>query len=327
MPYKGIVIPYQDLLKAEKMGEEVFLIYSLEERVPISQLLDGIEKIKSMPTQKKKLADVVIITALDKERDAVLRYLDAPEKVQIKNRIVYKSDLRHDNARSSYQVFLLCLNNMGSVAAGIATTQAIDWNPSLIILVGIMGGVKGDERHLGDLIVAEQIVGYEAGKLTEAGTEPRFEVLRPSHALIETTRNFPTEKWVSALTISHPVGSVGKFKSLMESVWRFFYHHPNSKDRQLAPNIHWGVVASGEKVIADDKTLSELQKHWPKLVGIEMEGYGVAHAIYTAESRPEFFMVKSICDWANPDKNDEWQEYAADVAAVFVVNLLRSKPL
>jgi len=216
---------------------------------------------------------------------------------------------------------------MGSVAAGIATAQIIDWNPSLIILVGIMGGVKGDERHLGDLIVAEQIVGYEAGKITNAGAERDFKVFHSSHALVEATRHFPTEKWVSALTISRPVGSGGKFKSLMESVWRFFYPHPNRKDRQLAPNIHWGVVASGEKVIADDKTLSELQKHWPKLVGIEMEGYGVAHAIYTAESRPEFFMVKSICDWANLDKNDEWQAYAADVAAVFVVNLLRSKPL
>jgi len=36
-------------------------------------------------------------------------------------------------------------------------------------------------------------------------------------------------------------------------------------------------------------------------------------------------MVKGICDWANPDKNDKWQKYAAEVAAVFVVQLLRSK--
>jgi len=101
VPYKTVVIPHQDLLNVEEMGEKNYLIASLKERVPISQLLDGIEKIKSKPPQKKKLADVVIITALDKERDAVLRYLDAPEKVQIKHRTVYKSNVRHDNARSS----------------------------------------------------------------------------------------------------------------------------------------------------------------------------------------------------------------------------------
>ncbi|MDM8560857.1 hypothetical protein [Candidatus Parabeggiatoa sp. HSG14] len=251
-------------------------------------------------------ADIVIITALDKERDAVLRYLDAPEKVHTTNRIIYKSNLRHDNAESAYQVVLLCQGKMGNVAAGIATTQAIDvWNPSLIILVGITGGVEnGDERYLGDLIAAEQIVGYESGKLTNTGVERRYDVLRSTHAFVEAVRNFPDEKWVLASTIPRPDGKEGR----------------------VIPKIHWGIVASGEKVIADTKTVSELQNHWTKLAGIEMEGYGTALAAYTAESCPDFFMVKGICDWANPDKNDEWQAYAADVAAVFVVKLLKSKP-
>jgi nucleoside phosphorylase len=279
---------------------------SLELHIGFNSLQQLIINYSKKKMTNQQSADVVIITALDKERDAVRRYLDAPEKVQIKNRTVYKSNLRHNNAESSYQVVLLCLNNMGSVTAGIATTQAIDvWNPSLIILVGITGGIEnGDERYLGDLIAAEQIVGYESGKLTDAGAERRFEVLRSTPAFLEAARNFPDEKWVLAPTVQRPDG----------------------KDGRVIPKIHWGVVASGEKVIADTKTVPELQNHWAKLAGIEMEGYGTALAAYTAESRPEFFMVKGICDWANPKKNDEWQEYAADVAATFVVNLLKSKP-
>ena len=58
-----------------------------------------------------------------------------------------------------------------------------------------------------------------------------------------------------------------------------------------------------------------------------MEGYGAAHAVHTAKSHPRFLMIKGICDWANPDKNDDWQEYAADVAAGYVVNFLKSKPI
>ena len=75
--------------------------------------------------------DVLIITALAKERDAVLRYLGKPEKEQV-------------------QIF-----------------------QSIIILVGIMGGVKGDIRHLGDLIIPEQIVGYEQGKVV-SGSKSTF---------------------------------------------------------------------------------------------------------------------------------------------------------
>jgi nucleoside phosphorylase len=193
---------------------------------------------------------------------------------------------------------------MGSVEAGIVSARAIEvWNPNFIILVGILGGVEGDARDLGDLIAAEQIVGYEAGKSTDARAERRYEVLRSTHACVEAARNFPEEKWVLAPTIPRPDG------------------------KNVSPKIHWGVVASGEKVIADTKTVPELQNHWTKLIGIEMEAYGTARAAYTAPSRPEFLMVKGICDWANPDKNDEWQAYAADVAATYVINFLKSKPL
>ncbi|MCK5523442.1 MAG: leucine-rich repeat domain-containing protein [Thiomargarita sp.] len=46
VPYKTVIIPHQDLLNAEEMGEKDYLIASIKERVLISQLLDGIEKIK-----------------------------------------------------------------------------------------------------------------------------------------------------------------------------------------------------------------------------------------------------------------------------------------
>ncbi|MDM8564556.1 5'-methylthioadenosine/S-adenosylhomocysteine nucleosidase [Candidatus Halobeggiatoa sp. HSG11] len=241
-------------------------------------------------------ADIVIITALDKERDTVRCYLDKSQQIQ---QDVF--DLQHDNAESYYRVALVGVGKMGSVAAGIATTTAIaGFNPSIVILVGIMGGVKGDNRHLGDLIVADQIVGYEQGKITDTGTERRYEVQRPDNELLEATRNFSV---TMSPIIARPDG------------------------QNATPKVHWGLVASGEKVIADSKTIPALQDSWSRVIGVEMEGYGVALAAYKAKSRPRFLMVKSICDWANSEKNDDWQEYAADVAAGFVVSFLRSKPI
>ena len=257
------------------------------------------------------VADVVIVTALEKERDAVLRYLDSPEQVTSKNRTVHKAYLQHENSETGYQVVVLCFGGMGNVQSAIAVTQAIDiWNPAAIVLTGIMGGVEDSERSLGDLIVAEQIVGYESGKVKDTGTETRFQVQQPTYGMLEKARNFPPEKWVcDRRTIPWPDGQSGR----------------------VSPQVHFGVVASGEKVIADTITVPKLQSSWEKLIGVEMEGFGTALAVYQADSAPAMFMVKGICDWANPNKNDAWenawQAYAADVAAAYVVNFLKSKPI
>lgn len=253
------------------------------------------------------VADIVIVTALSKERDAVLRYLDSPEQVTSKNRTVHKAYLQHQNPETGYQVVVLCLGGMGNVQSATAVTQAIDiWNPAAIILTGILGGVEHSERYLGDLIVAEQIVGYESGKVKDTGTETRFQVQLPTYKMIEKARHFPPEKWVcDRQTIPRPDGQSGR----------------------VIPRIHFGVVASGEKVIADTITVPKLQSYWKKLIGVEMEGFGAALAVYQADSDPAMLMVKGICDWADSNKNDEWQDYAADVAAAYVVNFLKSKPI
>src|SRR5262249_57693228 len=73
------------------------------------------------------------------------------------------------------------LPGMGSVQAGIATTQAIlDWEPYYIVLSGIAGGHKASDRQLGDLVIAQQIVGYELGKLQAGVMKRRVPGPRPA---------------------------------------------------------------------------------------------------------------------------------------------------
>jgi hypothetical protein len=73
--------------------------------------------------------------------------------------------------------------------------------------------------------------------------------------------------------------------------------------------------------------VQELQGFGYKLIGIEMEGLGTALAVSQADYPLKMLMVKGICDWADDNKNDLWQAYAADVAAAYVVNFLKSKPI
>lgn len=250
--------------------------------------------------------DVVIITALEKERNAVLRHVESSEEVKSKNRIYHKAKILHERKNTSYKIVVLSLFSMGNVEAAIATTQAIDvWNPSYIILTGIAGGIQEEhKRFLGDLVVGEQIVGYELGRITDSGIQPRHNVIRPASLLLDAAKNLEPEKWILGAKVERPDGSTGR----------------------IIPKVHFGVVASGEKVIASNDFTEELKKSWSKLIGIEMESYGTAMAAYKAETVPGMIMIKGVCDWSNSSKNDDWQEYAADIAATYVIALLKSAP-
>ncbi len=252
------------------------------------------------------VTDVVIITALPKELDAVLQHLGPYQPVQTKGRTFYKASVQTRNSNTTYQVVVLSLPAMGNYHTALATQQAISvWNPSYIILTGIAGGVqKGTSRYLGDLLVGEQIVSYEPGKQTESGIQRRYDVYRPAKILLDAAKSLPLQEWALSTIVPRPNGTTNR----------------------VVPNVHFGVVASGEKVVADTALINGLQSDWSQLVGIEMEGVGTAIAAYYADNLPGILLVKGICDWADGSKNDVWQEYAADVAASFVIRLLKSEP-
>jgi adenosylhomocysteine nucleosidase len=248
----------------------------------------------------ERITHVVIITALAKELDAVLKHIPNAERKNSNGRVTYKGTVE------GYNVVALSLSGMGNVNAAVATTQAIDvWNPQCVIVTGITGGIaKGSERLLGDIIVAEQIVGYEQGRVSDESTSRRYDVLRPDHGLFSVAKEVDRQPWYDSILEKRPDGTSGR----------------------VIPTVHFGVVASGEKIVAGGDLPHVLQDNWPRLVGIEMEAYGTALATYQAATTPGLLFVKGICDWVNSAKNDAWQHYAADAAAAFVVEFLRLRP-
>jgi len=248
----------------------------------------------------KEQVDIVIITALDKERNAVLAYLQDTERIVHKNRIFYRGRI-YKGGTDYLDIILLSLPYMGNVNSSIAASQAIDvWNPRYVILTGIAGGFKGKERFLGDILIGEQLVYYEQGKEKIDHFSKRFLTQQASSALINFAHNYQSEDWISDIKVEPPFGTKRK------------------------PKVHYGLVASGEKVIVSKTFGEEMLKIWPKMIGVEMEGFGAAAATFQAESSPGFIMIKSICDWADSSKNDNWQNYAAYTAASYTVNFLRS---
>jgi nucleoside phosphorylase len=259
-----------------------------------------------MPTNSQRQpVDVVVITALADESSAVLKTLNGVERTVESTTALsaYHGSIANDVVNRQIQVVLTQSTQMGNVAAAQAVSRAIDvWNPQAVLLVGIAGGVKTkDISSLGDVVIADQIVAYEPGKIRDTGLENRWEVYRPSFPLLNAARMLAEDPHWKEVAIPRPDGS---------------NHH--------RPKVHFGIVASGEKVITATDFVQELQSTWSKLAAVEMEGYGAALATYAVETAPGFLLIKALSDWSNSDKNDNWRHYACAVSAAFFKRIVQT---
>ncbi len=170
--------------------------------------------------------------------------------------------------------------------------------PKRLLLLGIAAGI-GKDVKLGDVLISDQIVDYELGKITDKGYLPRWSVYRSDYFMLSglSSRGL---SWLSELRSERP------------------------GNQMASPSVHVGVILSGNKVVAYEDTVSALKGYWPYAIGLEMEAAGVAAALHQLPNSPPFVMVKGVCDRADATKNDAWHEYAADAAAALTMQYLRS---
>jgi nucleoside phosphorylase len=255
--------------------------------------------------------DVVLITPLEEERDAVLAQLPGARQLPPTAddiRVYYAADLPvtfPDDTAATYRVVVMPLLNMGRVEAANATGDAIRrWRPRSVWLVGIAGGLAKAGVALGDVLIADQVADYELQKLTPEKTSIRWQVHRVDPRLLGAAQNLRGDGWLACITGLRPESG--------------------------APRRHIGAICTGDKVIANS-LLDAYRDVWAKLVGVEMEAGGAASAAFQAAHHTGFFMVRGVSDLADAAKDsdavDRWRAYACEVAAAYAIGLLRSGPI
>lgn len=252
--------------------------------------------------------DFAVLTTLEEERDALLAHLpeaNALEKAEGDVATLYAAEIPTARADGAvYRLVVASLGAMGPVAAA-ARAASIEHRlrPRRVLLVGVAGGVSG-EAELGDVLVANQIVDYTVGKTSPEGRAVRWQVFRADPGLLDSAEQLSTG-WQGLLRAPRP--------------------SPGEPRRRI------GVVASGGDVIAAAARIAELRATWPKLVGVEMEGGGVATALAEAPSPPAFLMIRGVSDLADEAKSaaatQAYRTYACDAAAAYAIALLRRGPV
>src|SRR5262245_40864074 len=157
----------------EQRGQIVGTQYNADNITVYSQATPRPEANAAQEMAGSPPVDVVLITPLEEERDAVLAKLDGHRQLPPTVddiRVYYAAKLPvtfPDGATATYRVVVMPLLNMGRVEDANATGDAIRrWQPRYVWLVGIAGGLAKAGVALGDVLIADQVADYELQKLT-----------------------------------------------------------------------------------------------------------------------------------------------------------------
>lgn len=243
--------------------------------------------------------DVAILTALKVEREAVCDAFglhSSRDRVKRGARWYWRGQLALPGG-GLYQIVVAQPAAMGNVAAAVLAAAVVrDWRPRIAILVGIAATTAPLEVKLGDVVVGTATWYYEHGKVTPRGQLPQPEVIPADAGLMHHLAGLANWDGVAA----HP--------------------HPGPA---ACSRVHQGVIAAGEKVIADRKTRDRIAVAHRKIKAIAMEGYGFGKGMEGVQC----LEVRGISDDGTPAKNDDWHTYAAAAAAAFTRHFLLDLPV
>jgi nucleoside phosphorylase len=89
-----------------------------------------------------------------------------------------------------------------------------------------------------------------------------------------------------------------------------------TRSRPGNTRVHYGLIASGNQVVKDAEFRNRLDESLSgNVLCVEMEAAGLMNDF-------PCIVIRGICDYADSQKNKDWQEYAAAVAAAYAKELL-----
>jgi len=197
---------------------------------------------------------------------------------------------------------------MGMVSTALRSAAIISMlRPRLIAMCGICAGVKSKVGY-GDVLLADPAWDFQSGKRVLDKDNAKFSIA-PHH--------LPTH--VSVRT------HVEQIRGDQEALAKIASEYGGDLNQRNVPQVIIGPVASGSAVLADGEVIEEIKAQHRELIGVEMEIYGMYAAAHSASKpQPKPFALKAVCDFADPDKKDEYQRYAAYTSAN-VLRLLMEK--
>lgn len=238
--------------------------------------------------------DVLLVTATEVERDAVIRRMVSPDDSDPILKVPL-GDLVYFLGRIGESIVALVMSRIGAGlrdGSGFTIDEAIRaCHPRAIIAVGIAWGMDTKRFRIGDVLISSRIIPFDIARRQDGGDIHRSPQPEAGRLLLNRFRN------ETAWHFERPDGYVCKYKD--------------------------GPILSGESLVDSLEFKKGLHTQYRDAIGGEMEGTGVYGA--SAKHRSEWIVVKAICDWGDGTKHDNHQTLAAAAAVSLVEQVISPK--
>lgn len=248
-----------------------------------------------------------------------------------------------------HNVVISCLpeGRMGTTSATTAAVRMRATFPSIQfgLMVGIGGGVPSENAdiRLGDVVIGKPgnkhggVIQYDFGKDTPSGFDRTGGFLNaPPTILLNAVSSLRARGLEQRSTICSHLSCFDQLPEFHKEnagpdvLFPPEYEHergptcdgcikekavrrPPRSTRDIV--IHYGTIASGNRVIRDSLTRDRLSRALGGILCFEMETAGLMNDF-------PCLAIRGICDYADSHKNKAWQKYASAAAAACAKEIL-----
>ncbi len=239
---------------------------------------------------------VALLTATPTEENSLKHIYNEWKEISFDgdSQVYYETSFERDG--KTMKIVSAKQPEMGMTAAAVTVMKVIEhFRPKYIIMVGIAAGVAKkdvEDQEYGDVVIPDVIWNYAAGKFVHAS---------------QTDITFGGVGFIPRpLVCNLDEGILEYIKAAIESSENEYH-------------AHVGPMACGATVVASSEILDkQIYGQYEKTAGLDMESYAVMYATQNAtEPRPIPIIIKSVCDFANEKKSDQYQKFAAYTSSQF----------
>lgn len=236
---------------------------------------------------------VLIIAAMYEELEPFLALLDgySLKKLPNKEEYYYK---KTNNFGKEVELFCAVHPDYSKVSCACHTSRMMSaFNADIAIMIGICAGDKS-KVNLGDMIVSRKLIDYETGKIEDGNFYPEIKSYEVKNELKQFIDRFIADD---------------SFKIV---------------NNEIIYKAHFATIATGTRVVEQETIFEDLKRFDRKILGLDMEAYAFAEAVKGLNENSYILAIKSVCDFANSNKNDGSHAIAAENSSKWAYSFLNS---
>lgn len=260
--------------------------------------------------------DVAVLSVIPPEFKALQKALniDLRKRIRIDGAIYFEGNVYSQLLQQNIRIILGCADDASQAnASAMATRMIAEFDPALIVLIGIAAGMRHKVR-IGDVVVPREVVDLTAGVLKDDGRHPRPQSKPWPFAVKQMMHGFDIQEAL--------------FHERCREIFGPPIIPPPDKEAEYAthvtftPRVADSPIGSSDNLLKSVGAFAEMLKTHEGIRAAEMEAGGFIKACESHRNPRHWLVVRGISDFGDELKDDQFHRLAAAAAAAWLLRFL-----